>query len=209
MNICTSISVRKTARSAELAGATDGLAWFQAARQIVDSAPPGFCAIDFAGVRLATVSWLREGALALCRYAAAMRQDVNLVASGLSSTVREELEVALEATGQVLIATGSTTESSFQHPVLLGRLDPALGAALAAVEGQFEFDATFVSAAIRGLGASAANNRLAALEAKGILTSERRGRSRLYRPLVENLHYGHRHDRKGGRQLRAKTTEMS
>lgn len=190
MNVCGTIPVSGIARSADLAGATDGAAWFQAARPRVDAAQAGLYAIDFADVRIATVSWLREGPLALCKYAAALRPDLRFVVTGLSQLVREELEVALEATGTVLIAVdlGPGTHSA---PIVLGRLDPALRDTLQAVESRPEFDATFVSRAIPGVGPSAANNRLSALETKGILTSERRGRSRFYRPLLENLRYGY------------------
>lgn len=208
MNVCVNIPVSEIARSTDLAGAADGAAWFQAARPRVDAAPPGLLAIDFAGVRIATVSWLREGVLALCRYAATMRPDLRLVATGLTPLVREELEVALDATGAVLIVAGFEPNSPPTQPVVLGRLDTALRDTLRATEGKPEFDATFVSRAIPGVGVSAANNRLAALETKGILISERRGRSRVYRPLLENLRYGYRNDREGDRQLRAQATEM-
>lgn len=208
MNVCGTISVSEIARSVDLAGAADGAAWFQAARPRIDAAQPGLYAIDFNGVRIATVSWLREGPLLLCKYAAAIQPDFRFVATGLSPLVREELEVALEATGAVLIAAEAGFGSHSTQPVVLGRLDPALRDTLQAVEGQPEFDATFVLRAIPGVGLSAANNRLAALETKGILTSERRGRSRLYRPLLENLRYGYRNDREGDRQLRAQAAEM-
>lgn len=208
MNVGGNILVSEIARATDLAGAADGAAWFQAARQRLDAAQPGLNAIDFNGVRIATVSWLREGVLALCRYASTMRPDLRLIATRLTPLVREELEVALDATGAVLIAAETEPGSPPTQPVVLGRLDAALRDTLRAVEGKPEFDATFVSRAIPGVGASAANNRLAALEAKGILLSERRGRSRLYRPLLENLRYGYRNDREGDRQLRAQATEM-
>lgn len=197
MNVCGNIPVSEIARSTDLAGAADGAAWFQAARPRIDAAAPGLYAIDFAGVRIATVSWLREGVLALCRYAASMRPELRFVATTLAPLVREELEVALDATGAILIAAEIEPNSRPTRPIVLGRLDAALRDTLQAVDGKPEFDATFVSRAIPGVGASAANNRLAALEAKGILLSERRGRSRLYRPLLENLRYGYRNDREG------------
>lgn len=208
MNVCGTILVSEIARSSDLAGAADGAAWFQRARSDLDAARPGLYALDFAGVRLATVSWLREGALALCKYAAAMRPDLRLIVANLSQLAREEYEVALDATGSVLIAADLESGSQLRNPVVMGRLDPALRDTLLAVESRPEFDATFVSRAIPGVGLSAANNRLAALEAKGILTSERRGRSRLYRPLLENLRYGNRNDREGNRQLRTQAAEM-
>lgn len=208
MNVCGIIPVSALSPSASLAGAADGAVWFQEARPRVDAANHGLLVIDFTGIQLATVSWLREGALALCKYAAAIRPEVRLAAAGLSPLVREELEVALEATGTMLIAADLGSKSQLIHPLILGRADPALCDTLQAVEGQAEFDATFVCRALPGVGLSAANNRLAALEAKGILTSERRGRSRVYRPLLEDLRYGYRDDREGDRPVRAQAAEM-
>lgn len=190
MNVCVTIRVSESTQPANLAGAADGALWFQTARRHVDSATSGMIVIDFDGVQLATVSWLREGPLALCKYAAALRPELHFVATNLSELVREELEVALDATGSILITADLRSGMHPIQPIVLGRLDPALRDTLQVVEGQHEFDATFVASAIKGLGASAASNRLAALESKGILKSERRGRSRLYRPLLEDLRYG-------------------
>jgi len=208
MNVCEIILVSIFSPSSNLAGAADGAAWYQEARPRVDAANPGLFVIDFTGIQLATVSWIREGALALCRYAAAIRPEVRLAVTGLSPLVREELEVALAATGTLLIAIDLGSNSQPTHPVILGRADPALCDTLQVVEGKSEFDAAVVCRALPGVGLSAANNRLAALEARGIFTSERRGRSRIYRPLLEDLRYGYRHDREGDRPVRAQAAKM-
>lgn len=190
MNVCGIISVAVTADATELAGAVNGQVWYFAARAQVDQASAGICAIDFGGIRLATVSWLREGVIALIRYARVMRPDIVLVAANLAQLVREELQLALEATGEVCVDVG-TLGGETVAPAVLGKLDPALRETLKAVEGATEFDASAVRRSIPDLALSAANNRLAALEMKGVLTSERRGRTRIYRPLLEKLRYGH------------------
>jgi DNA-binding transcriptional ArsR family regulator len=188
--MCNTILVTDLARSTELAGAADGEAWFQAARQRLDTEEAGLLALDFNDVRLATVSWLREGPLALRTYASAMRPDIVIFAGNLSDFVREELEVALEATGNVMIAADISPDFDVHRPTVMGHLDPALHDTLRVVQGQSEFDALFVSRALPHVGLSAASNRLAALEVKGILKSERRGRARVYSPLLEDLQYG-------------------
>jgi DNA-binding transcriptional ArsR family regulator len=190
MNVCSTILVTEIAKSTELAGAADGAAWFLAARQQFDGAAAGMHLIDFQGVRLATVSWLREAVLALRKYASVMRPDILLVVANLAPLVREEFEVALEATGNLFIDLGRSTGSGFDGAVLMGTLDPALRETLTAVDGKAEFDASLVCRLLGSLAPSAANNRLAALELKGILTSSRRGRTRVYRPLVEDMRYG-------------------
>jgi DNA-binding transcriptional ArsR family regulator len=208
MNVCSTIRVAESARSIDVAGAADGALWFQVARQRLDTAEPGLHAIDFDTVRLATVSWLREGPLALRKYAEVMRPDIFLIVTNLAEFVREELAVALEATGSVIVTADLSSQLRVRDPLLMGHLDPALRETLRAVEGQTEFDATSVSRLLPRVGPSAASNRLAALETKRILKSERRGRTRVYRPVLEDLHYGYRDDREGNRQLRTKTTEM-
>ncbi len=65
MNVCNTIFVAEIAASNELAGATNGAAWFVAAREKLDAVPPGLHVINFQGIKLATVSWLREAVLAL------------------------------------------------------------------------------------------------------------------------------------------------
>lgn len=75
-------------------------------------------------------------------------------------------------------------------PELLGHLDSALYETLVVVGGNTMFDASVVSNSLPHVSLSAANNRLAALESKGVLKSTRRGRSRMYRPVVEGLRYG-------------------
>jgi len=208
MNVCSIIPVAELARSTELAGAADGIAWFQCARARLDAAESGLHAIDFATVRLATVSWVREAVLALQKYAAAMRPDILFIVTNLSDLVREELAVAVEATGSIIIAADLTFELRVRNPVLMGLLDPALGETLRIVSGLQEFDASLVSRALPRVGLSAANNRLAALETKGILKSERRGRTRVYRPVLEDMHYGYRDDCEGDGQFRAKAAEV-
>lgn len=187
MKICSTIIVADLAKSTELAGAQNGAAWTASARTIIDRAAGGLIILDFQGIRLATVSWLREAILTLRRYADAVRTDLLFAATNLAPLVREEFEETLRATGNVFLLL---PENGDPKPLLIGVLDPALRETLIAVDGKPEFDATVISRSIPAVGASAANNRLAALEKKGILTSQRRGRLRVYRPVLEGLVYG-------------------
>ena len=190
MNVCVTISILDLAGSSQLAGATDGHSWFLEARSIVDAAEAGTHMIDFHGVQIATVSWLREAVLALVKYGHSIRPDINFVMGNLSPVVREELQVALDASGLVAVILVRSGGAGPSAPLLIGHLDAALRETFQVIEGRGEFDASIVCREISGIAPSAANNRLAALEAKGVLISERRGRSRIYRPILENLHYG-------------------
>lgn len=191
MNVCTSISLLASTGRSELAGATDGSAWYQDARSLIDGAPAGAFVLDFAGIRIATVSWLREALIALLKYAGTMKPDLVLVAANLSDLVKEELQVALDATGTVMIVASFSPPAGIVEPGVLGRLDPSLRETLVAVGDEQSFDAPLVCKALPHVGASAANNRLASLEAKNILRSHRSGRSRVYRPVLEGLRYGY------------------
>lgn len=191
MNVCKTISLSASTGRTELAGASDGAAWYQDARSLFDAVHHGAFVLDFTGIRIATVSWLREAVIALLRYAATMKPDLVVVASNLSDLVREELQVALDATGTVMIEAATSSTEELVNPTLLGHLDQALSETLTVVAGEQSFDAPFVCKALPHVGASAANNRLASLEAKNILRSHRTGRSRVYRPVLEGLRYGH------------------
>lgn len=190
MNVQSLIPVRETARSAELAGAQDGMSWAKAMRSVVDAAVSGVHAIDFTGITLATVSWLREAILELVKYASVTRPDVLLIAANASHLVIEEMGIALEARKSVLILADVSPSMVATKPRLIGWLDHALDESLRAIVGIPECDASYLVKALPQLGLPAANNRLSALESKGVLTSERRGRSRIYRPILEGLSYG-------------------
>lgn len=190
MNVQSSVPVRSASDGDVLAGAQDGCNWALRTRAAIDRADSGFHAVDFVGVRLATASWLREAVLGLVTYARATRPDIRLIVSNASPAVLEELQVALEHTKAVLIAAHVPASKRILRPRLIGTLDQALDESLKAVVGRTESDAPFLTRTFPQLGLSAANNRLSALEERGALISERRGRSRVYRPILEGLSYG-------------------
>ncbi len=185
----TILAVQHTSAE-EFAGASNGKTWFEAVRQVADRLDRGLLSVDFGGVRIATVSWLREGLIALQKYLSIMRPEIIMVVANLAPLVREELEVGLNATGRVMIVGEQDNHGNLKNPVILGRLDSALRETLTAVRGLREFDAVAVSRSVKNLGLSAANNRLMALQVRGILKSERRGRGRVYQPVLEELSYG-------------------
>jgi DNA-binding transcriptional ArsR family regulator len=190
MNVLGCIRVLDSGGATVLAGATAGASWFRAARDEVDASVAGAQILDFSGVTLATVSWLREAVIELQRYVLEFCPDVVLLVTNLTDLVREELIVALDASGHVLIEASIVASTEISDATVLGKLDPALNDTLQAVLRKTEFDATFVTEVLPPLKLPAANNRLAALEERRLLKSERRGRNRIYRPVVENLSYG-------------------
>lgn len=189
MNVKTTAAVLAPGDSPEVAGALAGRSWARRAWSVLAVGEPGLYAVDFTGVRLATVSWLREGVVGLLRQFETLQGSV-LLAANTAELVQEELVVALDACGCVMLAASVSPCLRASNPKLLGKLDSALDEALRAIVECEECDATFLCGKIPRLGLSAANNRLAALEARGVLTSERRGRARIYRPVLEGMSYG-------------------
>lgn len=190
MKICSSIIVKDLTSTTELAGASFGSDWFMKARDHIDSADPGLHVIDFSEIRLATVSWIRESVLALKKYASTMRPDIFLTVANMTSIVQEEFAIALEATSEIMVSVTLSDSLTIQDPVLMGSLDAALKETLCVIQGHREFDASLLSRSLTALAPSAANNRLKAIESKGLFKSERRGRTRVYWPILEGLDYG-------------------
>jgi hypothetical protein len=207
MNVQSSISVLETAGETTLAGAADGQSWSREIRPRIEEAVSGIHAIDFRGVTLATASWLREAVVGTADLAKALRPDLTLIVANAPEVVLEELEVVLDAQNAVVVSATVAASLAIGGPRLLGSLDPALDETLRLVLTWPECDASALRREFPSLTLSAANNRLSALQARGILNSERRGRSRVYRSVLEDLTYGHRDGRQGDGYIRTKATQ--
>lgn len=190
VNVRSMRAVRAPSEPAHLAGALAGLSWFERMVPVFEREVAGLHALDFTDVGLATVSWLREGPVALLTRLGQVGSGVVLVAANAPPLVREEIVVTLDARNCVMLAARVSASLHSTEPELLGTLDPALDQTLKAILATPEFDAKVVVERIAELSLQAANNRLASLEARGVLASERRGRRRVYRQVLEGIRYG-------------------
>ena len=171
-----------------VAGALLGQKVFAA--MIAETVPPSepeTMYIDFAGVDVATVSFLRESVLAYRNHARSHWANVYPVVTNLSAKVLEELENYVIERGDALVATTGTDVR------VLGRLEEKQELTLKAVIKEGEVDAPTLAERYKKNGPAsptAWNNRLVALALKGLLIELSSGRSKRYRPVLERLRYG-------------------
>ena len=171
-----------------LAGALLGQKVFAA--MIGETSPPAepeVMFIDFAGVDVATASFLRESVIAFRNHARSHWTTVYPVVTNLSAKVLEELENYVNERGDALVISNRSDVR------VLGRLEEIQEFTLKAVLKEGEVDAPTLAARYKKNGPSsptAWNNRLVALALKGLLIELATGRSKRYRPVLDRLRYG-------------------
>lgn len=149
--------------------------------------------LDFAEVEVATTSFLRDSVVALRDYARAHLPTVYPVVTNPSAGVKEELHEFLRSRGDALATCRLSAQDHASDPEVLGQLDGKQLATLRAVVAATETDAVELLkqfAAEESVGTTAWNNRLATLSAKGLVIETAAGRTKRYRPVLENLKYG-------------------
>lgn len=143
--------------------------------------------LDFAGVQVATSSFLRESVIGFRDFARSSLQNIYPVVANAEPAVIEELEFFARHRGDVLWCCLLDKDQVVSNARIIGELDPIqratfdtvahLGAATAPeLAAQSEGD---------GIGPTAWNNRLAALAAKGLLVERRGGKTKSFSPLLE------------------------
>ena len=172
-----------------LGGAPNGRRLFVALIQnLIPPAEPEAYFLDFAGVQLATSSFLRESVLAFRDFVRKQNPNVYPVIANAVEAIREELEILLDVRADALWACELTEEQQVRHPKLIGTLDPMQRATFDLVVAHPEVDAPTLArehGRAHRVGTTAWNNRLAALAAKGLVVERSAGRSKIYRSLLE------------------------
>ena len=145
--------------------------------------------LDFAGIEVATASFLRESALALRDVLRGRRSAFYPVVANANAVVREELLELLRPRGDALMCCSLAADGRVVDAAPLGALDPKQRLTYDLVRRHGETDA---GALMRRYGASegvkhttAWNNRLAALAARGLVIEQSHGRAKRYRPLLQ------------------------
>ncbi len=144
--------------------------------------------LDFAGVTVATVSFLRESVVAFRDYVRGRGLNVYPVLANLSEVVSEELDMYLRERSDAMLACSLQKEMKVTQSHLLGALDPKQRLAYDSVVdiGHAEAaDLWVLHKKVENVGVTAWSNRLALLGAKGLLVSEISGRSKKYRPVMK------------------------
>jgi hypothetical protein len=186
------IEMVKVGGSAVLAGALNGKATLS---RLVGATPaeppePEPVFLDFAGVSVATASFLRESVLAFRDLVRGRRSTFYPVIANPNEDVLDELTELMRARGDVLIACKRDDEGCVAETCLIGELDPKQRITFDLVRKRGETDAGELMRAhgeSEGLKHSTAwNNRLAALAARGLLMEVSKGRAKRYRTLFED-----------------------
>jgi hypothetical protein len=187
------LSLAELSRNDVLAGAANGavmLSHFVA--RVHGITVPTVVVLDFAGVTVATGSYLRECVLGFRDYCRRSQPNVFPVVANLNETVLEELRDLLKFCRQALICC-ETSGDRLKNPRVEGVLEEKQLVALDAVLRVSEADAASLAesfASTEKIGSTGWSNRLASLVAEGILMESRSGRTKRYRPVVEGLKLG-------------------
>jgi hypothetical protein len=187
------VPIREFTRSEIAGGAVLGETVFaRIVDAIAKSRTSGAVFLDFAGIEVATYSFLRASVLSLRRHCSENRRDAPVIIANANTEVLEELEVLLAERGDALVVCDLYATVA-ANPRVIGTLDSMQALTLGAIVEYGESDAPTLA---RRFEASDDrrftkwNNRLTALVKKGILRERTVGRSKFYSPVIEGLTYG-------------------
>lgn len=158
---------------------------------LIDATPIGTAPekvfLDFTGIEVATVSFLRESIVGYRDFTRSSRQNIYPIVANPEPVVLEELEHLVKARNDVLWCCWLGAKDNVTRQQLVGELDPAqrqtfekiceLGTSTAPQLANY-----FPNIEI---GATAWNNRLSGLVAKGLLVEMRSGKTKMFRPVLE------------------------
>lgn len=155
--------------------------------QVVEPDMPSPLFLDFDRVTSATVSFLREGPLALREHLRSKGSNLYPAFANLNPAVADSLADFLISTRDALFACNLDTDGSVTNPRLVGQLDAKQQLTFEAVEQLGTATAPELAQQYEGpepVGVTAWNNRLATLAAKGLLMESQKGRSKAYTPTL-------------------------
>lgn len=181
-------SVRDVAKTSVVAGALAGRRAFIAFVSSTTEPPkPRPVFLDFKGIEAATGSFLRECVFAFrdhCRHALA---NAYPVVANVMPVVREELAFYAKSQADAVWSCELSELGQISAIQLIGRenLEAGQQEALKLAEELPEATAPLMAQqSARELGATAWNNRLSALAAKGLVIEQRRGKTKVFRPVL-------------------------
>jgi hypothetical protein len=177
-----------------LAGASKGMADLA---KLVALLPlgniPVIVALDFAEIKVATASYLRELVIGFRNYCANNRIDIYPVVTNANAVVLEELYALMSSLRDAVVTCVSNSRGQLGGGKVIGLLDEKERDTLNAVLSSPGTDAIALNEAFKSsdkVSPNAWSNRLAALVEKRILVEQREGRRKRYTPVLEELTYG-------------------
>lgn len=143
---------------------------------------PALLYLDFSGIAVATVSFLREGPLAFRELLGTRSSNLYPVFANLAPPVADSLHEYLNRIGDAVFACDVGRGEVPENTRLIGRLEAKQRLAFDAVRERREATASqLAEGEDDGVGVTAWNNRLAGLVAKRLLVEVRHGRSKTFR----------------------------
>lgn len=188
------ISVQKLTGDETLGGALPGEALLsQVITEVADIKPDEMIVLDFKGIQIATFSYLRSLILGLRSYCGDHYPKSAIVVANTNPAVIREIEELLSEKSEALVVC-DCDQGKLENARVIGSLDTALAETLKAVINTRVTTARQLAETSdekqAGTRFTKWNNRLAALVRKGILAEETFGKSKEYRPILEDLEYG-------------------
>lgn len=184
-------SIRQVAKTDVVAGALAGRRAFIAlVSSTAEPLEPEPVFLDFGGVEAATGSFLRECVFAFrdhCRHAL---ENAYPVVANAAPVVVEELAFYAKSQTDALWSCELSEMGHVSAIQLIGRenLESGQQEALRLAEHLHEATAPLVAQkSAQTVGATAWNNRLSALAAKGLIMEQRRGKTKVFRPVLGGL----------------------
>jgi hypothetical protein len=172
-----------------LSGSADGR---RLLARLIDVTPPVDAPerlyLDFTGIEVATVSFLREGVIGYRDFTRASRQNIYPIVANALPAVLEELELFLKARGDALWCCSLDVQGRTSAHRILGELDPVQRKTfdLVSETGTATAPGLATRFSEEKIGPTAWNNRLSGLATKGLLVETREGKTKVFRPLLED-----------------------
>ena len=176
-------------KRAVLAGETQGKEMLAKLITVVKrSDAPEPVLLDFAKVETATSSFLRESILGLRDYCTKTQPNLYPVVANANEVILDELEFLLNVYGDAFLTCELNKQGKVTASRIVGRLNEKQQLTFDAVLEAREADAGTLESKYREseqIQITGWNNRLSSLVAKGILMEIKKGRGKVYRPVLE------------------------
>jgi hypothetical protein len=147
--------------------------------------------LNFKGVNVATASFLRSAILAFRDHCVRAKLNLYPVLANMNDDIGGDLKLVLESRADAFVVCELGLDGVVSAVRLIGSLDDIQQLTFEAVRRNGEADATTLKdvhdkeKGTEGIGVTGWNNRLASLAEKGLVVEVKRGRTKLYRPVLE------------------------
>ncbi len=171
-----------------LAGAPSGKNLLAKAIPLIESTTPSPLFLDFKGVEVITASYLRTGILGIRDYCRNSGSKLYPVIANANDVVTEELGIELEHRGEAFVSCTLDSRGKVSSVKLIGVLEEKQELTLEAFRSLKQADAATLMETFKNtetIGITGWNNRLASLVTKGLLIETKRGKTKIYHPVLE------------------------